>query len=369
MPDDLVPIILSGPSDSPRTLAGELSRQTGKPLDESLRILCLNNGLDPALRRCGGRPIWIQPNALDPAGLGHWSQERGTILRAFQPVRNARRVAQEEPWLLQPLAKFVETTDRNGWLTGQRFAELGGYGATGASAYSGVLSRELRGIAQLADEVYKDVMRQLAQSRAPFGVSRGQRPQLKALLKAHPRYAQLRRALDGLPKFVQRRLGDIQLPSGPQGNARFFRRQFVVPRGVRPGVYLSRITNRLGDQMLRSARYAKTFTWVVPAALGVYATATAPAGQRLRTGAGETGGVVFGAMGSAAGGAAVALGGSLLVAAGIVAVPGAIIFVTSVVAAGTAGYLGYSLGKTTGEALYDAIEEVVEGMADWFVSI
>ena len=77
--------------------------------------------------------------------------------------------------------------------------------------------------------------------------------------------------------------------------------------------------------------------------LGVYATATAPQGQHLRTGVGEVAGIILGAVGSQMGGLAVMGGAGLL--AGIVVVPAGVVFVAAVVGQAPMGTwaLGLSL--------------------------
>ena len=207
-------------------------------------------------------------------------------------------------------------------------------------------------------------------SRSPFGVSKAGRGALEQMLKSHREYGQLRRALDDLPRFIQRRLGNIHLPSSPLPNADFFRRQFVVPKGVRPGVYLGRVANRLGGQVLRAGSWARQSTWIVPSVLGAYSTFTAPQGKKLRTGAGEAVGVAFGAGGSWLGGAAVAGGAKLLATVGLIAVPGGVVVLAvGVAAAALGGYLMYGLGKGLGESWYDAVSDTIEGWADAWVEI
>jgi len=362
--DETHPILLAGPGESPQSLAHEISRNSPVAFDDSLGTLCQNNQISPRLPHCGGRALWIDPRALEETSCRAWGQDREQIERAFLAAPNGRQVAQHDPWLLTKMYDFAGYAQRNQWKIGQQITTLAGHGSNGAGAYSGVLHSDLRGIAQLADRVYADVMTEFSASRSPFGVSRAERGALERMLRSHPAYGQLRKALDDLPKFVQRRLGDIHLPSSPRPNARFLRRQFVVPKGVAPGIYLGRVANRLGDQVLRAGRYARGATWIVPAVLGVYTSLTAPEGMKLRTGAGETVGVVLGAVGSTWGGLAGAA-----VTTGIVALPGIVVFVAAVSASAGVGYAGYTVGKWVGESIYDTVLETIGGWADAWVEI
>ena len=365
MSEETLPIVLARPGESSRSLADALSQSAGQPTDTLESVLRTNNALDPKRDLSGGTPLWVGPDLLHPPERERWWQERGPILRAFDGFPQGQRLAREDPWLLGPLSRFAERAQVEQWLTGRRLAQLGGYASTGASGYSTALHRELQGIASVADDVYKDVMSRFSGSRSPFGVSRSQSGALEQMLRSHPRYASLRRALEGLPRYVQRRLGDLSLPPGPRGNAEFVRRQIVVPRGVQPGAHLGRMSRLLGNEVLRVGRNARVFTWAVPAVIGVYNTWTAPEGQRLRTASGETVGVILGALGSAAGAGA----GGVLIATGLVAGPGVIVFVASVIGAAAIGYGFYELGKTTGTFLHDVVSESFSDIADWFIEV
>ncbi len=280
------------------------------------------------------------------------------------------RHRQQDPWLLTQMYDFAESAVQNKWAIGNRISALAGLGSTGVSGYSGVLQHELQGVAQLADRVYSDVMTRFSGSRSPFGVSSHERGALEQMLKSHPVYGQLRKALDDLPRFVQRRLGNIHLPSSPRPHADFFRRQFVVPKGVRPGVYLERVANRLAGQVLRARTLARRSTWIVPAALGFYNSLTAPEGTKLRTAAGETVGVIFGAGGSWVGGGAVAVGAKLLFTASVLSGPGGtVIFVVGIAAAILGGSVGSDAGKWGGTWLFDALSDTIGGWADAWVEI
>ena len=235
MPDELHPIILGRPGESAQSLAGQLSRYSELSFDDSLRTLCQNNQITPHLPHCGGQALWIRPEPLSKHACLAWEEDRQQIGRAFLSAPNAARVAQENPRLLSQLHSFVDRAEDSKWGMGEALVRAASLGATGASAYGEVLQSELGVVAQLADEVYTDVMSRFRASRSPFGVSRAERGALEQMLRSHPSYAQLRRALDDLPRFVRRRLGSLQLPRSPLPNADFFRRQFVVPNGVRPG--------------------------------------------------------------------------------------------------------------------------------------
>jgi len=369
MSDETHPIILARPGESPESLAREMSRHSELSFDDSITTLCDNNRMSQGLPHCGGRPLWVRPEPLQANACSVWEEDRRQIEYAFAPAPLARGVAQQDPWLLTKMYDFAESAAQNRWAIGKQVSQLAGFGSTGVSAVSGVLQRELQGIAQLADRVYSDVMVRFSASRSPFGVSNAERGALEQMLKSHPEYGQLRRALDALPRFLQRRLGNIHLPSSPIPNADFFRRQFVVPMGVQPGVYLGRVANRLGGQVLRAGSYARRATWYVPAILGVYNTLTAPEGKKLRTGAGETVGVVLGALGSSAGGFAATATAGWLATAGVVILPGGVVFVAAVAASAVVGYAGYTGGTWLGESLYDTLSETIGAWADAWVEI
>ena len=367
MSDETQPIVLARPGESPQSLAREMSRYSELSFDDSIGTLCDNNRMSQRLPHCGGRPLWIRPEPLQANACSVWEHDRRQIEYAFAPSPLARGVAQQDPWLLTQMYDFAESAAQNRWAIGKQVSQLAGFGSTGVSAVSGVLQRELQGIAQLADRVYSDVMVRFSASRSPFGVSNAERGALERMLKSHPEYGQLRKALDALPKFVQRRLGNIHMPSSPLPNADFFRRQFVVPKGVRPGVYLGRVANRLGGQVLRAGSYARRATWYVPAILGVYNTLTAPQGKKLRTGAGETVGVVLGAGGSAVGGVVGAAAAGLV--SGLIVVPGGVVVVAAVAGAAVGGYVMYEFGKSVGHSLYDTLSETIGEWADTWVEI
>ena len=370
MSDETHPILLARPGESPQSVARAMSRYSHLSFDDSVVTLCDNNRIDHLLPHCSGRPLWVRPEPLQASACSVWDEDRIQIERALMPTPLARGIAQQDPWLLAKMYDFAEAAVQNKWALGEELSRLGGFASTAVSAFSGVLQRELKGIAQLADRVYSDVMVRFNGSRSPFGVGNAGRGALEQMLKSHREYGQLRNALDNLPRFVQRRLGNVHLASSPLPNADFFRRQFVVPKGVRPGVYLGRVANRLGGQVLRAGTWAQRSTWIVPAVLGVYNTLSAPQGKKLRTGAGESVGVVFGASGSWLGGAAVVGGAKLLATVGLISVPGGVVVLAvAVAAAGLGGYVGYEAGKWGGTWLYDTLSETIGGWADAWVEI
>jgi len=365
------PILLLRDGESLKRLAAELVRENpGISSEEMLEILARNNSLVRDLPELApGSPLCVASKPLPEQALAQWRLGRDLGLLALTRDRELAMVAREEPALLEPFARFRAHSQSEGWITGGRAAQVLGYGATGMSAYAGVAKRQLDQMSVLARQLYDDVILHFRkQAGGPFGVSRSQLPALERYLREHPLYRELRRSLDQLPAMLRNKLGAVDLRRRHFGNADFFRRQFIVPGGVRnAGAHLSRVSNLLTGQIQRFGSLARGATWAIPAILGIYSTATAPEGQRLRTGLEESVGIVLGAMGTSFGGAAAA--GAVGIIASVVVLPGTVIFVGSCIGAALGGYVGYDVGKSMTRSVYEWVESALGSSVDWFVEV
>jgi len=356
------PFLVTRPGESLDSLSATLHRASGIDISTAQRLLRDNNDLDAMRRLHAGQALCVATAPLAGAERERWLSERQHVMRVLSTNHPLRGLTQETPSLIMPLGQFAETARQSGWLTGDRFAELGGYGATGVSAYAETIGRELLAISRLADDVYRDVLHRFSGS-SPFGVSKTQLGQLEAMLRSHPKYQALRMALDKLPAYITRKLGPIDLAGHTRAHADFFRRQFMVPRGVASGAFLGRVSNQLGAQVLRYGKLAGRATWFVPAILGAISVANAPRGQRLRIASGETLGIALGAVGTTA--------GTLLATAlvGLIVAPGIIVIAAGILGGAALGYAGYKFGKFGGTLLYDFFSDVMDDLAGSFIEV
>jgi len=156
---------------------------------------------------------------------------------------------------------------------------------------------------------------------------------LEAFLKSSPKYQTLQNRISELPKWLAKDLGKFY-PSarGSYANARFFKQQIVLPF-YKPQAYCDRFGQLLTKNIIRLGRCGKTATWVIPAAITLVDVSAAAPGEKVHTASRDTGGIVLGAAGGAAG---AIVGGAIVVALGLSGA-GAILVVALCVGAGSYG--------------------------------
>jgi len=354
--DRYLRIHIAGPGDTPERVAREVRGAAWLSADD-LNALREGNGLTPNCILNPGDPLCMNISQLLAAERDQWIRGRPTFNRAFGREAATRRLGEEAPCFIEPFGQFANLCETSRYATGPNISRALGFGMSIGSAYALGAQGELGRVAKLADEVYSDVMAAMARhSASPFGASKTQVGTLDRLLRGNAKYRELVARLDKLPAFLRQQLAPLPPAIGASGQ--WVRRQIIVPRGVQnPAAYVGRFSGKLGGQVLRYARLGGRLTWYIPAVMGVYETAIAPAGHRARTAVGEAVGIAFGASATALAG--YAAGAALSMSVGAFVLPGIVVIACVALVGGAAGFVAYEKGKVVGITLYDAFQEYI----------
>lgn len=182
--------------------------------------------------------------------------------------------------------------------------KVAGYGAAGASGHAASATMALSDVNALARDMYAEALEKLG-PKIVHSKSTNHIAQMQAFLKGHPKYVQLMRRLQKLPKHL--------LPEGVAltptkthsyvSAARHFRKQFALPlkKWNYSTKYVNTVAKQLNGRVRALSRVGRWGTWYIPATLGLINVAMAPPELKMRTLFEEGFGVVGGAIGTYAG--------------------------------------------------------------------
>jgi hypothetical protein len=182
---------------------------------------------------------------------------------------------------------------------------------------------------------------------------------MQGFLKGHPKYAQLMRHLQELPRHLMPKAKLTPAHSRSYiGAARHFRKHISLPlkKWNNAYKYMGSAAKQLNGKLSLFKSVARGATWYVPATLGIISVASAAPEMRMHTLFKEGFGVVGGAVGTYAGSA---IGG--LIAITILGLGPFGMFVTVFICASVVGIIGMESFKKGGGTLYNYLESLGEG--------
>jgi hypothetical protein len=235
---------------------------------------------------------------------------------------------------------FSEQADDAGWTLGIDAMESAGFLIVAADSAFGAGKTMMEQIHNLARELVEEAGEKLGRdvitSKDPVKLERLQR-----FLKTSPKYYQLRQSLSRLPKSLTTGLARHLAPTSnvSSGDARWLRRQFVLPEVAEPGHYFNSVASSLEGKVSRLGRFGTGTTFVLPAAIGLYNVYRAAPSERFTVGLEEAVGIGLGAFGAEAG---LAIGGAV---AAVLGLTGIGLFILLFVTAGVAAYEASEGGK------------------------
>jgi hypothetical protein len=228
-----------------------------------------------------------------------------------------------------------------------------GYGLAGVSDHAASATMALSDVNALARELYTEAIEKLG-PKIVHSSSTNHIARMEAFFRAHPKYAELMRRLQKLPKHLLP--DDVALTPiktrSYVSRARHFRKQFALPlkKWNHSTKYVNTVAKQLNGRVGRFIKIGRWCTWYIPATLGLINVAMAPPDLKMRTLFEEGFGVVGGAVGTKLGVAA---------GFGIVAVLGLGpfgLFAAVFICASVGGITGMELFKGLGGELYDYYE-------------
>lgn len=314
----------------------------------------LNNGRLPAKM-----VLNITPAKQSQVEITHWKLQQSPLKRYMDWMQDDVRdmFIQAGPEPTTSAAQVVETLKSWGASVGpDDVVEYAGYGIAGVSGHAASATMALSNVNALARELYTEALEKLG-PKIVHSKSTNHIVRMQAFLKGHPKYAQLMRSLQKLPKHL--------LPDGVAltptkarsyvSAARHFRKQFALP--LKKWSYSTKYVNTVAKQLNGRVRMFNSFgrwsTWYIPATLGLINVATAPPELKMKRLFEEGFGVVGGALGAMFGSTVVATGAvTLLALCGLCVGPFGM-FVTVFLCASIGGIVGMELFKKGGAKLYD----------------
>jgi hypothetical protein len=296
----------------------------------------------------------ISPAKLGEFDINYWQIEQNPLKSYLEQMQEDTRAmfeqaGAEEAGTVARVAEYLKSIG-----AGVGMDDAVGTMAAVTSGYAGAGSMTLTNINALGREIYSEALEKLG-PRIVHSGSANHIARMQDFLKGHPKYAQLMRNFQELPKRLLPRAlfpkGASLTPTNPGSHvaaARHFRRHFTLPlkKWNNSTRYLNTVAKQLNGRLSLLKGVGRHATWYIPATFGVISVATAPQELRMRR-LFEAG---FGVLGGAA-------GAKLGVAAGlgIVAILGLGpfgLFVTVFICASIGGIVLSDGGKSFGSLFY-----------------
>lgn len=299
------------------------------------------------------RLINITPAVLSEVEKKHWQLQRSPLKAMMDQMENETRdmFRQVGPEPAVTMAQIVEYLRSIGASVGADDVIKGaGYGLAGVSGHAAAGTMALGDVNGLMRELYSEALEKFG-PKVVYSKNANHIAKMERFLKGHPKYAQLTRYIQKLPKHLLSKGGIPTVSPRINGAvARHFRKHVSLPlkKWSNPTKYVGSVAKQLNGRLRVFKYVGKGATWYVPATLGLISASTAPPGMKMRRLFEEGFGVIGGAIGTKAG---AALGG--LIALTILGLGPFGFFVAVFIFASLGGILGMETFKKFGGGIYD----------------
>ncbi len=175
----------------------------------------------------------------------------------------------------------------------------------GASGYAASGTMALANVNALFRELYTEALEKLG-PKIVHSSSTKHIARMGAFFRGHPKYAELMRHFQKLPKHILLPGGVALTPTKTRSYisaARHFRKQFALPlkKWNYSTKYVNTVAKQLNGRVRFLSRLGRWGTWYIPATLGLINVATAPPEIKVRTLFEEGFGIAGGAIGTLVG--------------------------------------------------------------------
>ncbi len=315
---------------------------------EEARSIILENNPTAKNGIWPGIGLNITPRAYGYQMPDAWNADEPTVHHEFRKMnRDTQQLLSQDPDAARAMLEGMEGAKKNNWAVGwDDIINTASYGVTGIDAYYGTQIKYFGTVKELASQLAKEAVGKFGEERV-FSKNKVHLQKLEFFLSQNPTFHRLQENIKQIPRTLTKNLGKTApTPNIGNSNARWFRREILIPSMKRGSRYFSSMNNLVGKNLVRVGRIGTTTTWFIPAVIGVYNTVTASPADRWKVGLENSFGVVLGAYGTGAG---ISAGVGI---ASILAISGGWAFVIVALFAGALGFIGGKLGNYLGDAVY-----------------
>ncbi len=305
----------------------------------------------------------ITPAVLSVMEKKHWQLEQSPLKAILDQMQKDNRdmIKQVGPEPAVTMARMVAYLKSLGASVGKddvvKAVKGAGYGVAGVSGHAAAGTLAVGNVNTLMRELYSEAIEKFG-PRIVHSKSTNHLVRMQGFLKGHPKYAQLMRHLQELPRHLMPKAKLTPAHSRSYiGAARHFRKHISLPlkKWNNAYKYMGSAAKQLNGKLSLFKSVARGATWYVPATLGIISVAAAPPEMRMHTLFKEGFGVLGGAAGTMLG-SSVGLGIVLALGLGPFGM-----FVTVFICASAVGIIGMESFKKFGGKLYDYSVPLGEG--------
>ncbi len=294
----------------------------------------------------------ITPAVLSVMEKKHWQLEQSPLKAILDrmPKDNRDMIKQVGPEPAVTMARMVAYLKSLGASVGaDDMVKAAGYGVGGVSGHAAAGTLALGNVNALMRELYSEAIEKFG-PKIVHSKSTNHLVRMQSYLKGHPKYAQLMRHMQELPRHIMPKAK--LTPAGSRSSnaaARHFRKHISLPlkKWNNSYKYVGSAAKQLNGKISLFKSVARGATWYVPATLGIISVAAAAPEMHMRTLFEEGFGVLGGAAGTMLG-SSVGLGIVLALGLGPFGM-----FVTVFICASAVGIIGMESFKKFGGKLYD----------------